>query len=152
MQPLVKCRATCCVLLLLLLCGCGGARSADYSDLGLVEVSGRVTLDDIPLANARVEFESPDQTCSYAVTDANGEYRMMFNSEQPGCLPGEKTVRIRMSSPENAEDPDAEDASPIWIPPRYNSDSTLRADVSADNRTFDFDLSSEEEGESEVEP
>lgn len=140
-----------CVLIAMLLpgCLCAGCQStptADYSDLGLIDVSGRVTLDGIALQGARVEFESPDATCSTATTDAQGRYRLMFDSRQRGCLPGAKIVRIRMApAPADEEDPDAPPSSGVVIPARYNADSQLTANVSATQRTFDFALTSGED-------
>ena len=56
----------------LLLAGCSHPLATDYSKLGLVDVSGRVTLDGDPLAGATVLFEADDQTYSYGRTDASG--------------------------------------------------------------------------------
>lgn len=133
---------------LLLLVGCSGGPQADYSSLDLIDVTGCVTLDGIVLEGARIEFENPDTTCSSGTTDARGRYRLMFDSQTSGCLPGEKTVRIRMVPAEaDVEDPDAVVNSGIFIPPRYNTDSELRAVVSSGKRTFDFDLTTAEEDE-----
>jgi hypothetical protein len=130
-----------CFLLLLLASGCESSPRADYSGLGLVEVNGRVTLDGIALSGARIEFESPNATRSTATTDAHGRYRLMFDSDMPGCLPGEKIVRIRMpSASAEIENPDAAPASGVVIPLRYNAESQLAANVSAQQKTFDFDL------------
>jgi hypothetical protein len=138
----------CCrfwYLLLILPTGCSSAPSADYSGLGLVEVTGQVTLDGIALSGARIEFESPDATCSSATTDALGHYRLMFDSETSGCLPGDKIVRIRMPpAPAEIEDPDAAPVSGVVIPARYNTESQLTANVSTQQQTFDFDLFSGE--------
>lgn len=131
---------------LLLLAGCTADFDPDYSDLGLIDVSGQVTLDGIALSGARVEFESPDATCSTATTDAHGRYRLMFDSETSGCLPGEKIVRIRMPpSLAEIEDPDAAPVSGVVIPARYNTESQLTANVSTQQQTFDFDLFSGDE-------
>jgi hypothetical protein len=134
------------LLTLLLLAGCTPTPTADYSNLELVEVRGRVTLDGIALAGARVEFESTDATRSTATTDAQGRYRLMFDSRQPGCPPGTKIVRIRMAPAlADEEDPDAPPTSSVTIPSRYNIDSQLTAEVSDTERTFDFPLLSTEQ-------
>lgn len=126
--------------------GCQSTPTADYSDLRLIEVSGQITLDGIALKGARVEFESTDATRSTATTDALGRYRLMFDSRQPGCLPGEKIVRIRMApAAADEEDPDAAPTSSVVIPNRYHSDSQLTVQVSAEQRTFDFALTSGED-------
>jgi len=131
--------------------GCGGPLDVDYSQLNLAEVSGTVTLDDKPLAGARVSFEAPDQTYSYGITDSAGEYTLMFNSEKSGVTPGKKTVRIVMggaldeAESEDVEDPDSDEpsaASDVTIPERYNRKSTLTETVEPGNQTFDFKLKS----------
>lgn len=141
-SPVAPRRVTPWLALTVLLVGCNTSPSTNYSKLDLVEVTGQVTLDGVAVANARVEFEAEDGTASYGITDEAGSYRLMFNSEKPGCLPGPKVVRIRMTSgdEEAEEDPDAEDTSGITIPDAYNRRSTLTANVSSDQRTFDFAL------------
>ena len=126
---------------LLLPAACSTDPRADYGDLGLIEVTGRVTLDGDPLDGALVEFESPDLTASSGRTDRAGEYRLMFNSEQAGCLPGEKTVRISLRASGDEEDPDVESTASV-VPQRYNTESQLLATVTREDRRFDFDLKS----------
>src|SRR5262245_4568186 len=73
----------------------GGCDEApDYDSLELVEVSGKVTLDGQPLAGAAVRFEGPPGRFSSGTTDTQGMFRLMYDSNQAGCMPGEKTVRI----------------------------------------------------------
>lgn len=129
--------------------GCGGPLATDYSGLNLVEVSGRVTLDDDPLPGAMVIFESEDQTYSYGRTDDSGRYELMFNSEKSGVRPGPKIVRITTgpAGEESGIEPDEGEESPapppMTIPARYNTRSELTAEVSAERRRFDFDLRSD---------
>ena len=125
---------------LLLLAGC--EKKADYDSLKLVDVSGKITLDGQPLAGATVRFEGPPLLFSEGVTDAEGNYRLMYDSNQAGCTPGEKTVRITSAGAlEEGADPDSAPAADS-IPATYNNQSTLKADVSESNKTFDFDLKS----------
>ena len=123
--------------------GCSPVRQTDYSDIDLVDVTGRVTLDGQPLPNATVAFESLDITASTGRTNADGEYRLMFNSEKSGCTTGEKVVRVSMSAGEE-EDPDAPRDDLIKIPARYNHQSELTATVSSSFTEFDFDLETSE--------
>ena len=139
-----RCRFHCAAMTLLL-AGCNASRSADYNDVELIDVTGRVTLDGVALNKARVSFESPDQTSSSGVTNKQGEYRLMFDSEKRGCQPGEKIVRITMFAGDDEEDPDADDTSGIVIPALYHTNSTLRAVVADDATRFDFDLTSDDE-------
>jgi hypothetical protein len=129
-----------------LLAGCGGPLATDYSGLNLVDVSGTVTLDGDPLPGAMVIFEAEDQTYSFGRTDEDGYYELMFNSEKSGVMPGRKIVRITMGTA--GEETEAEEGSDspappsIVIPARYNVRSELTADVTAERRTFEFDLQS----------
>lgn len=117
---------------------------ADYGDLDLVQVRGKVTLDGQPLPAAAVVFESPDRTFSYAITDSAGRYRLMYNSEQPGVKPGPKTVRIRTGSDVTEEDGQLDESSPSAaansVPARYNTHSELAVNVDGNTRTCDFEL------------
>ncbi|MEX2172745.1 MAG: carboxypeptidase-like regulatory domain-containing protein [Pirellulaceae bacterium] len=135
-----------CSLAGLLLSGCEPA--SDYGSLELVSVTGKVTLDGNPLAGVLVRFDGPDASGSEALTDETGSYRLMYDSTQPGCTPGKKTVRITQTNADvEGADPDApssgEGAAPAeTIPAAYNAQSKLTADVSQGNQTFDFDLKS----------
>jgi len=134
--------------LLMLATGCGGSIKADYSNLDLVDASGTVTLDGQPLSGATVAFEANDGTFSSGVTDENGFFELMFNTEKSGCLAGDKTVRITVGGdPENPdEESEAEGDTPgnsnTKIPAQYNKKSTLEVTVDAAHTTFDFDLKS----------
>lgn len=137
--------------------GCGDPLRADYSKLGLLEVAGTITLDGEPLADAVVFFEHPDQTMSYATTDADGGYRMKFNSEVNGVLPGEKIIRISTTA-STGEIPrpsdtagDFEEADPDevvdkkgpkteLVPKAYNKESKLKLTLSESNESLNFDL------------
>ena len=131
--------------------GCGPA-GPDYGSLGLSEVHGTITLDGQPLSGGIVHFESEDETFSYATTDADGRYKMMFNSEQSGVLKGRKTVRIWSSNKagneaeaggEEEEDPDTRHRRRVErVPARYNVKSTLTRTVANDSEKFNFDLKS----------
>jgi hypothetical protein len=139
------------MLLLGLLAGCEAP--TDYSELELLDVTGKVTLDDRPLAGVTVRFEGPPNRFADGVTDAQGAYRLMYDSNQPGCLPGEKVVRILPGNvgegseggDEGAiEGPDGRPLAPTTeIPTQYNRSSKLTANVSATNKTFNFDLKSQ---------
>ncbi len=132
--------AIACLLVLSPLVGCGGPKRADYSSLGLVNVTGTVRLDGAPLAGATVVFENEDLTFSQATTDSAGRYRLMFNSEQPGIAPGTKKVRI--SSLSSHGDAAPAEGREERVPARYNTQSQETVEVTSDQRTFDFDVQS----------
>lgn len=145
-------------MLLLVACGCKDPLRADYESLGLLAVSGRITLDEEPLAKAVIFIVAEDGTHSYATTDSDGTYQMKFNSEVEGVLPGKKIVRIsttastgeiaRESDPEYPDtdseaDPDARPANnkkKEMVPSVYNRQSVLRLDLNESTRSLNFDL------------
>src|SRR5687767_14488474 len=131
----------------IVLAGCG--ESPDYNSLGLIDVTGKVTLDDRPLADAQVAFHGTDGHTPMARTGASGEYRLMYDSRTPGCTPGSKVVRITAAAgnaegadPEGTTDEGVPLAGTEPIPAEYNRQSILKAEVSADQRVFNFDLKS----------
>jgi hypothetical protein len=137
----------------LLLAGCGTAPSAGYDSIELLDVSGTVTLDGQPLPNAVVTFEAEDGQFSYGLTDSSGHYRLQLDSEMDGVRPGTKTVRISttrkilgLNSDEEGGDAPTDEANdePAGerVPAKFNSESTLVADVSPSQTTFDFELQS----------
>ncbi len=138
------------VLAAFMLAGCESP--TDYSSLELVDVTGKVTMDGQPLAGATVRFEGPPNRFADGMTDAAGQYRLMYDSNQPGCMPGEKVVRIVQGSLGEGSDegggeegPDGRVVAPAAqsVPAAYNSQSTLKANVAASDTTFDFDLKSQ---------
>jgi hypothetical protein len=84
------------LLLCLIALGCG------KSGPKTVSVSGKVTMDDQPLANATVSFipaDGKDITAKEAVgqTDAQGNYSLKLNQSQAsGAAPGEYKVSISL--------------------------------------------------------
>ncbi|MFP6677192.1 MAG: Ig-like domain-containing protein [Pirellulaceae bacterium] len=95
--------------ILLLAVGCGGLDTA--------KVSGVITLDGKPLANASVTF-SPEtvdglSAASNGKTDANGAYSLtVTTTRDEGALIGKHTVTIALIMEESEdEDADVEDES-----------------------------------------
>ncbi len=133
--------------------GCAVRPSDDYSDLELLYVSGQITLDDEPLEQATVRFESPDATYSYAVTDARGNYTLMLNSQQAGVTPGVKRIRITSlptaeSNQGELEELEEGDSPPAVrggerVPPRYNRASELQIEITESDRNLDFHLTTQ---------
>jgi len=114
-------------LVALHLAGCGKAKFGS--------VSGRVTLDNQPLAHTTVEFQPAAGSPSYGVTDDRGYYTLQWSPEQSGAQVGEHTVRITSFDEGNRRQPER-------VPPRYNRQTDLRREVKPGHQQFDFDLTS----------
>jgi hypothetical protein len=130
----------------LLAAGCEGKRKMNYESLNLVQVGGKVTLDGSPAAGLRVVFENPEtRTHSHGITNASGEYRLSFDSNQMGCTPGRKIVRInRGGGAEEDDSKKSDDDAPAGppIPARYNRKSELTVTVAPESATHDFAITS----------
>jgi len=124
-------------LLLIALIGCG------RSDLGTV--SGTVTLDGEPLADAMVIFTPMTGGRPAAGrTDAQGKYEVIHDRSDKGALFGEHVVEISTGD-ELANEDDTITTIPEKVPAKYNIASDLRATVESGANVFDFALTSEGE-------
>jgi hypothetical protein len=131
------------LLALPLALGCGSGKTAP--------VSGRVLLDDKPLAKAKVNFQpiaregDPNPGIgSYAETDADGYFTLkMVGNDAPGAVVG--MHRVEISAYDRAVDPndDRTRAPKNLVPPQYNRESKLRYEVpSGGTREANFELKS----------
>ena len=116
-------------------------------------VSGVVTLDGQPLADATVHFIPADSTGSpsYGKTNENGEYKLqtLLGAADAGTTPGQYKVRVECvemyetgkTFQENGEEKPEMKARSI-IPAKYNDENTsgLEATVVKGSNTFNFDL------------
>jgi hypothetical protein len=133
------------VILLLLVAGCGQ---------NVAPVSGRITLDEKPLANATVIFQpnSDDPNPgpgSQGKTDKNGEFtlKLMKEGSAMGAIVGKHKVTITAYEGHDGSVPssgsDMKFAKRI-VPDEYNAKSTLTFDVPAGgSASANFDLKSE---------
>ncbi len=91
---------------------------------------------------------------SFATTDKDGNYRMKFNSEVDGVLPGEVTVRIsttastgelKVEEGEGEIDPDLPRAreNKELVPNEYHKNSKLKVTIPSGKNVFNFDLKSD---------
>lgn len=135
-------------LTLTLAVGCGpGAKYAP--------VSGRVTLNGQPLANATVSFQpiaadggvNAPAPGSTGQTNANGEYTLVSADGKPGAWVGKHVVRITAVA-EQVGDGDSRPPRGGWpqvdkVPARYNKDSKEEFTVPAGGTgSADFALTS----------
>jgi hypothetical protein len=118
----------------LLLNGCG----SEGPELG--SVSGTVTLDDRPLAEAIVEFQPAAGSPSEGVTDSSGSYQLRYTAKKKGARLGTHQVRITLSTRTDAHGQKVD--VPQLLPARYNRDSELTAEVKPGSNELDFPLRS----------
>lgn len=126
----------CTVLLACAGCGGGGGPS-------VVPVSGRVTLDGEPVADAFVRFvpEAVDMPGldSGAQTDADGRYTLNAADGRDGAIVGTHRIRITTLSVPTGDSGSAVSESDEAVPPDrpelipviYNANSQLNFDVPA---------------------
>lgn len=84
-----------CGLLLCAMTGCGAS---------LVPVSGTVTLDDKPLANATVMFvhENPGGRDAHGITNDQGAFTLTTQRPGDGAFPGSYKITVHYSDPSQA--------------------------------------------------
>jgi len=138
-------------LLLSIAVGCG---KAGPEAPPLVPVSGTVTLDGKPLANASVTFLPVAGTSGarspYGFTGPDGRYELMYDNEHKGSPEGSfEVVCNKWVMPDGSDFPRDSGQSPIEVarellPPNYSQEgmSELKATVPAGGGTIDFELKS----------
>lgn len=130
-------RILCGLLALGAICVVSGCGS---SNLGTV--SGTVTLDGQPLADALVSFYPEDGRPSTGTTDSSGNYTLSFTPTEDGALIGNHIVRITVAQVEGEQEPGAPKTKET-IPEKYNAKSELKFEVkSGSNTDANFDLQS----------
>ena len=140
--------AAACVTLSVLLTGCGSG-IADLPELGTV--TGTVTLDGTPLADAAVSFTPASGRHSGGTTDDQGYYSLQYTADESGAKIGLHTVRIEIiREGDYLDDPDNKSAAATDaaanLPAVYNIKSELSAEVKSGSNTFDFNLTSDGTG------
>ena len=137
-----SCAAVLLMLLGSILTGCGGG------GLDRAEVRGRVTFEGAPVQSGSIAVIPAAGPSGPSVGAAiNGGTYEIARTEGP--VPGSYRVEIRatrktgqqIEAGEGADDPSAMiDEIEMYIPPEYNSDSTLTAEVQAGTNEIDFAL------------
>ena len=135
------------LLCVIFIVGCSGGSNVDYSGLGLIKVTGVVTLNGVPLPDVTVLFESPDGQFSYGVTDEKGQYRLAYDSDTAGVTPGEKIIRIsKKPMSEEGDEFESEDEElsstkqKETLPTKFNTKSDLKMTVPSSS--YDIELHS----------
>ena len=100
-----------------------------------VEISGAVTWKGAPIPQGDVIFASLDPHIPAAAGKiSEGAFKFR-------CKPGEKRVEIRSYRLSGKKTPEGIPIGEMYIPPRYNTQTELSADVTFDGKKqFEFDL------------
>jgi len=109
---------------------------------GLGSVSGTVTMDGQPVADAMVTFDGakPGEPASLARTDSSGKYELYYSRGHKGTTIGEHVVHISTFS--EAAEEENRPAHKETVPARYNVKSELKKDVKRGSNKLDFELTS----------
>ncbi|TWT31597.1 carboxypeptidase-like regulatory domain-containing protein [Blastopirellula retiformator] len=122
--------------------GCSG----DSIDPEYKPVTGTVTLDGQPLANAQVSFVPFEAGSSGAgFTDQDGVYRLYYAARRPGAKMGENKVFITKEKPltsKRGEFSRMSESDLELLPARYNRRTELTANVTDQTNVIDFELKS----------
>lgn len=144
--------------------GCSGGGD----EVKLAPVSGVVTMDGRPLANAVVIFSPTKGNPSSGRTDTSGNYTLFYKERLKGAVPGNHNICIITAPPENpkkATDSEVAEVLPIDtfassetgvprmklpkdtfkkdpIPERYNTKSELKKEVTEGKNKINFELQS----------
>ncbi|AMV20785.1 hypothetical protein [Planctomyces sp. SH-PL14] len=117
--------------------GCGSAGPE------IVPVSGIIKLDGQPLDQATILFVPEKGRTAVGLTDASGTYRLQFTEDRWGALPGAHKVMITTERAQSGGE-----GSPVvpgrkeLLPKKYHAATELTAEVAADKKSIDFDLTS----------
>lgn len=132
-------------LLSLVLCACVafavvgcGSGSEFAGQTG--EVTGTITLDGVPLADAEVTFNPTADDAggsSSGTTDSEGKYELYILAEEKGAWLGEHEVLISKETSDEATEETVQ-----VVPPHYNERTELSATVEEGDNVCDFALES----------
>lgn len=116
------------------------------NDSNVNQVTGIVTMDSQPLANARVSFMPANGRPSQGVTTADGTYKLYYIRAIEGAEPGTHKVSITTEpkpNPVSADGVEREvESAPEKIPAKYNRNTSLTAEVKPGPNVVNFDLES----------
>lgn len=132
------------LVFLLIIAGC-----SDSVEYQVVPVSGRVTLDGRPVADAHLTFQPIRTSSSHAVgpgsfgrTDGDGRYTLqLVDPSRPGAVVATHSVAITTSKefdPESDYGGMTRDAVPPWYKPGGLSALTMEISGPTDNADFEL--------------
>lgn len=125
--------------------GCGGGASQDAPQTA--PVKGKVTRKGTPLPGVSVTYQLLDApegqaAMSTAVTNAAGEYELIFSRNLKGAVPGKHRVRLTAEDGIDNEDPRKKAPDEVVIPPKIGTlEVTVpAAGLNGGEANFDLDF------------
>lgn len=104
----------------------------------LAKVKGVITLDKEPVEGAFITFIPENGRPSVGISNAQGEYTLEYLQNVPGAAIGHHEVRIVTLSGREQGDEIVKER----FPEKYNTKTTLTADVVSGENVIDFHLDS----------
>ena len=124
------------VLAFILMAGCNSAPEGP----ALYPVTGTVTFDGTPVTDGRIQFRKTDgdqQAFSGEIKDGKYSLEAQAGSMKVEIVASRPTGKFDTSNPDEPPQPVGE----MYIPAKYNAESSLTADVKADaENVIPFDL------------
>lgn len=123
--------------LLVVAAGCGGSSNG----LDTYPVSGTVTFDGTPIEKGRITFRDASANGrAFSAEIDNGSYELESEAgTMTVTIIASRIIPGKFGTEEGTKDP----AGEMYIPKKYNDETTLKAEVTADgDNTFPFDLKS----------
>lgn len=108
-------------------------------------VTGVVTHDSVPLANAKIEFQPDKGAPSYAITNADGSYDLQYQTDRRGALLGHHFVSVIMKG--EVTDPETDETRnvPETVPRAFNDETTLEYEVKKGDNEFNIEITGKRE-------
>jgi len=114
--------------------GCGQSKQ-NYE---MIDVTGAITFDGSPLANAAVAFYSDTRPPAYGMTDSSGQFKLETREHGQGVPKGEYIVRI--GSTDQTTNGSGKN---VTVPSMYEENGVAIVAISDQGeKTFDFNLKS----------
>jgi len=131
------------VVIGLSICGCGGGAAKDAPTVA--PVKGKVLRKGQPLPGVMVTYSpvgAENSSPSTGVTNAQGEYTLVYNRNLDGATIGKNLVRVSLGDGVDDEDPKQKAPDEIVIPPEIASKEidVPAAGLSGGDADFDLDF------------
>lgn len=126
------------VAICLTFCGCDDGPA-------VAPVTGTVTQDGEPLPFAMIEFQPDKGAPSYAESDENGHYEVVYQTDRKGALLGHHYVSVTTAGEKTDPETDTTYNVPESVPAKYNDPTELEFEVEPGKNVFDIKIEGKRE-------